>query len=101
MLPGFGPENWTSEIRDTFGFQSFEGKSFADFRYEDNKGTLTGILFGEQKKIRMAYIPSRGQNHIRDRARGILYEQIAVHAREYSTWSVFDRLNLGRTFYTC
>ena len=50
MLPGFGPENWTSEIRDTFGFQSFEGKSFADFRYEDNTGTLTGILFGEQKK---------------------------------------------------
>jgi hypothetical protein len=40
MLPGFGPKNRTSSERG----------SLADFRYEDEKGTLTGILFGEQKK---------------------------------------------------
>ena len=51
MLPRFGPDNWTSELRkEVEGFTPCLYKSIADFTYPNNKGTLTAMLYGESQR---------------------------------------------------
>jgi hypothetical protein len=48
MLPGFGPDNWTSELRkEVEGFTPYLYESIADFTYLDYQGALTDMLYGE------------------------------------------------------
>jgi hypothetical protein len=48
-LPGFGPENWTSELRGLVpGFLPYEAPAIADFTYHDAYGVLTSLWFGPQ-----------------------------------------------------
>jgi hypothetical protein len=49
-LPGFGPDNWTSELRCYApGMTPYEGSSVLDFIYHDNEGILTKLWLGEDK----------------------------------------------------
>jgi hypothetical protein len=48
LLPDFGPENWTSELRSYYpGLEPFTGSSPADFTYADCQGILTAKLFDD------------------------------------------------------
>ncbi|KAI9435206.1 hypothetical protein F5148DRAFT_989928 [Russula earlei] len=50
MLEDFGPENWTSELRNFIpGFAPFRGHAHADFTYLDSRGQLTRLWFGSEK----------------------------------------------------
>jgi hypothetical protein len=50
LLDDFGPDNWTSELRNFIpGFTPFRGKAFADFTYLDRQGQLTRAWFGAEK----------------------------------------------------
>jgi hypothetical protein len=50
MLDDFGPDNWTSELRDSVpGFTPFRGRARADFTYLDRQGQLTRRWFGAEK----------------------------------------------------
>ncbi|KAH9955853.1 hypothetical protein BC827DRAFT_1235201 [Russula dissimulans] len=50
MLNDFGPDNWTSELRNQVpGFTPFQGQAYADFTYLDSCGQLTRAWFGPEK----------------------------------------------------
>ncbi|KAF7971375.1 hypothetical protein HWV62_21338 [Athelia sp. TMB] len=54
-LPGFGPENWTSEWRAHYPeMEPYDGPSLADFKYHDCEGVLTTVLYGEETKAAWA-----------------------------------------------
>lgn len=51
LLPGFGPDNWTSELRQWVqGFTPYTGESVADITYHDYEGALTAIFYNEDQK---------------------------------------------------
>ena len=51
MLPDFGPDNWTSELRSEIpGFNTYPPGSFGDFTYDDSKGALTELIYGAERK---------------------------------------------------
>jgi len=53
ILPGFGPDNWTSEQRQEVpGFTPYINESLADFVYHDHTGLLTAMLYGEDQRER-------------------------------------------------
>lgn len=50
MLDDFGPDNWTSELRNQVpGFTPFRAQAYADFTYLDSHGQLTRSWFGPEK----------------------------------------------------
>jgi hypothetical protein len=50
MLDDFGPDNWTSKVRNcTPGFPPFRGSADAVFTYSDTRGRLTREWFGPEK----------------------------------------------------
>ena len=49
-LVDFGPDNWTSELRNCIpGFAPFRGQAYADFTYDDVRGQLTREWYGPEK----------------------------------------------------
>ncbi|KZP08811.1 hypothetical protein FIBSPDRAFT_900968 [Athelia psychrophila] len=50
-LPGFGPDNWTSELRiGVPGFDAYQSTSLSDITYADDQGILTDFVYGAEKK---------------------------------------------------
>jgi hypothetical protein len=49
-LPGFCPDNWTSELRGLApGLTPYDGPAVTDFVYDDKEGILTGLWCGQEK----------------------------------------------------
>jgi len=100
LLDNFGPENWTSELRNFIpGFTPFRGQAFADFTYLDRQGQLTRAWFGAQKAT--AWHGRWPRYHIEVKStRGEENEPFHMSRYQMATASAFaERTHLGEDMY--
>ncbi|EJD00234.1 uncharacterized protein FOMMEDRAFT_170214 [Fomitiporia mediterranea MF3/22] len=96
--PTFGPDNWTSELRGLNpGFDGFEGPSIADFRFEDQYGILTELLFkGEPEMFSEEWYPTY-HIEVKSTSSGS-HEPFHLSKRQFDTALRYSRIANGNKF---